>query len=112
MDPVNDYYGMEMWKQMLGLTANPYTQPAMQYLGQKQEQQQKQGGGSMNNQLMQSLMGGGTTATGMTPNAVNSQGESYYGWGAQTGDWPAAAGTAAPVEGSAGLVAGAVSVVA
>ena len=102
MDPINDYYGMEMWKQMLGLSANPYAPPQMQYLGQKQEQQKKQGGSNMNSNMLQSLMGG-TTATGMTPNAVNSRGESYYGWGSKTGDW----GAQAPLTADSGLVAGA-----
>lgn len=101
MDPMNDYYGMEMWKQMLGLSANPYAPPQMQYLGQKQEQQKKQGGSNMNTQMLQSLMGG-STATGMTPNAVNSRGESFYGWGAKTGDWPAQA----PLTADSGLIAG------
>jgi hypothetical protein len=108
MDYSQDYYGMELWKQMLGLSGNPYVQPPMQYPGMnKEEEKKKQGGGSnMNTQMMQSLLGGGTTATGMTPNATNAMGESYYGWGAQTGDW-GAAGSAAPVSGSSGLVAGA-----
>jgi hypothetical protein len=102
VDPINDYYGMEMWKQMLGLSANPYAPPQMQYLGQKQEQQKQQGGSNMNSQMLQSLMGG-STATGMTPNAVNSRGESFYGWGSKTGDW----GAQAPLTADSGLVSGA-----
>ena len=105
MDPINDYYGMEMWKQMLGLSANPYAAPPMQYIGQKKEEKkQQQSSGSSNNNMLQNLLSGGTTATGMTPNAVNAYGEPYYGWGAQTGDW-GAVGSGTPST-SSGLIAG------
>lgn len=106
MDPVSDYYGMEMWKRMLGIGNNPYQPSRMQYVGmggQPGQQRQQQGGGMQNQMLKQLMSGTGTTATGMTPNATNAMGESYYGWGAQTGDW----GTMATVpEASGGLMAG------
>lgn len=103
MDPVNDYYGMEMWKRMLGMQA-PYGQPPqMQYagMGGQQQGQQKQSSNPMStyNNVMK-MMSGGSTATGMTPNATNAMGESYYGWGAQTGDWGATGST------GSGLIAG------
>ena len=111
MGPDN-YYDMNFWQQMLGMAGNPYYQyyqaPKMQYMGnqQGQGQQQKQGGG-MNPNMLRQLMASQPTQTGMTPNATNSMGESYYGWGAQTGDWGATAGA---TPGSAtvgnGLVAG------
>ena len=105
MDPINDYYGMEMWKQMLGMSANPYAPPRMQYYsGQQQGQQKQQGGGSsMNNQMLKQLMSSGSTSTGMTPNATNAYGEPYSGWGAQTGDW-GAVGSGANT--GSGLIAG------
>jgi hypothetical protein len=87
---------MQMYRRMLGLDqaqGGMSQQPQMQYVGMGQpgqQQQQKQSSNPMStyNNVMK-MMGGGTTATGMTPNATNSMGESYYGWGAQTGDWGA-----------------------
>lgn len=55
----------------------------------QQQQQQTQSGSSFGNMDFSGLFGSGTTATGMTPDAVNAYGEPYYGWGAQTGDWGA-----------------------
>jgi hypothetical protein len=116
MDPTSNYYDMNFWQQMLGLAGNPYypyyQAPKMQYVGmggQQQGQQQKQSSNPMStyNNIMK-MMSGGPTATGMTPNATNPAGESFYGWGSQTGDWGATAGASTP--GSAtvgnGLVAG------
>ena len=87
---------MQMYRRMLGLDqtqAGMSQQPQMQYVGMNQpgqQQQQKQSPNPMStyNNVMK-MMGGGSTATGMTPNATNTMGESYYGWGAQTGDWGA-----------------------
>jgi hypothetical protein len=74
--------------------------------GAPKEQRQQQS--SPNTNMLQSMTGG-TTATGMTPNAVNAYGEPYYGWGAQAGDWGATAGTgglnAAPMGSGAGVAA-------
>jgi hypothetical protein len=117
MDPLGNYYDMNFWQQMLGLAGNPYypyyQAPKMQYVGMGGQgggqQQQKQSSNPMStyNNLMK-MMSGGPTATGMTPNATNSMGESYYGWGAQAGDWGATAGTSTPGSGTVGngLVAG------
>ena len=58
---------------------------------QPQQRSQQQSNPYSTYQNMMRLMGGGSTPTGMTPNAVNSMGEPYYGWGAQTGDWGATA---------------------
>jgi hypothetical protein len=86
---------MQMYRRMLGLDqaqGGMSQQPQMQYVGMGQggQQQQKQSSNPMStyNNVMK-MMGGGTTATGMTPNAANPAGESFYGWGAQTGDWGA-----------------------
>lgn len=85
---------MQMYRRMLGLDqAQGRPQSQMQYVGMNQgggQQQQKQSSNPMStyNNVMK-MMGGGSTATGMTPNATNAMGESYYGWGAQTGDWGA-----------------------
>jgi hypothetical protein len=92
---------MQMYRRMLGLDqaqVGMNQPPQMQYVGMNQgggQQQQKQSSNPMStyNNVMK-MMGGGTTATGMTPNATNSMGESYYGWGAQTGDWGATASPA------------------
>lgn len=94
MDP---YYYMQAMRKMLGLDGgygvSPYQARPMQYVGMDQaggQQQKQQSSNPMStyNNVMK-MMGGGTTATGMTPNATNTMGESYYGWGAQTGDWGA-----------------------
>lgn len=115
MDPYSqdNYYGMNFWQQMLGLAGNPYYQyyqaPKMQYVGGQQDQgQQKKQGGGMNPNMINQLMAMQPTATGMTPNATNAYGESYYGWGAQTGDWFPAAGSSVPGSTTvgSGLVAG------
>jgi hypothetical protein len=114
MDPVNDYYGMEMWKRMLGMQA-PYGQPPnMQYIG-GQQQGHRQQSSSMNTNMLKQLMGSGSTATGMTPNATNAMGEPYYGWGAQTGDWGATSSglvSGAEIPSTAGEVGGGVADVA
>jgi hypothetical protein len=89
---------MQMYRRMLGLDqaqGGMSQQPQMQYVGMNQgggQQQQKQSSNPMStyNNVMK-MMGGGSTATGMTPNATNPAGESFYGWGAQTGDWGAMA---------------------
>jgi hypothetical protein len=90
---------MQMYRRMLGLDQAQAGQPQqMQYVGMNQgggQQQQQQSSNPMStyNNVMK-MMGGGTTATGMTPNATNPAGESFYGWGAQTGDWGATASPA------------------
>ena len=102
-----------------GMNGNPYQAPPMQYVGmqqggQQQGKQQQSNPMSTYNNVMK-LMGGGTTATGMTPNAVNAYGEPFYGWGAQTGDWGATAaapassaelGGASGIADSAGSIGG------
>ena len=86
---------MQVVRRMLGLEqAQAGNQPPrMEYVSMNQGQGQQQKKSSSNPystyQNVMKMMGGGTTATGMTPNATNSMGESYYGWGAQTGDWGA-----------------------
>ena len=90
---MDQYYYMQAMRQILGLNGlngNPYQAPPMQYMGmqdQQGQQGQKQQSNPMStyNNIMK--MFPSTTATGMTPNATNSMGESYYGWGAKTGDW-------------------------
>ena len=87
---------MQMYRRMLGLDqaqGGMSQSPQMQYVGMNQSGQQQQHKQSSNpmstyNNVMK-MMGGGSTATGMTPNAANPAGESFYGWGAQTGDWGA-----------------------
>jgi len=85
---------MQMYRRMLGLDQAQGGQPQsqMQYVGMGQpgqQQQQKQSSNPMStyNNIMK--MFPASTATGMTPNAANPAGESFYGWGAQTGDWGA-----------------------
>ena len=101
-DPYDRYYEMDAWRALMDSARTPYVpvKPMMYYGqgGQQGGQQQQQQGSNPSQMydMYKSLSGGtGTVATGMTPNATNAAGESYYGWGAQTGDWGATAGTPA-----------------
>jgi hypothetical protein len=85
---------MQIYRRMLGLDSagggqkQPMQYVGMQPYGGQQQQGQKSNPMSMYNNISK-MMGSGPVATGMTPNATNPAGESFYGWGAQTGDWGA-----------------------
>jgi hypothetical protein len=92
---------MQMYRRMLGLDqaqgGGGRPQSQMQYVGMNQgvgQQQQKQSSNPMSTYNNVMKMFPASTATGMTPNATNPSGESFYGWGSQTGDWGATASPA------------------
>ena len=89
---IQQIQAMQVARRMLGLDQAQAGNnlPQMQYVGMNQGQgQQRQKSNPMSMYQNAMKMFPSTTATGMTPNATNSMGESYYGWGAQTGDWGA-----------------------